>query len=515
MFTKSLWNSLSDIHDFPELHDDISTDVAIIGGGITGISAAKALADKGVDVTILESHRMGGGTSSHSTGNLYWNIDKILSSLQQKYDTDVVKAVAASRNEALKQMENWIESYQLDCDYRTVPWYLYGETEEQREKIDQALEAGRSAELPMSVADTAEIPFPSVSAVKIPDQGQFNPMRYIQEMAWMLHRREDRCRIFEHTHVSFVEEEDERCVLNTSGGQVTADHVIHATHTPKGIMVVQSLLGPYREYGIACTTRNVDHPEGTFWGYHEGNRKFSTRTYRRNGQQFTIVVGEPHKVGQANGNVEHIRNLEAFAENYFEVDEIVYRWGGQHYRPADLLPYIGPRKKGSREYIATGYSTDGLVYGTLAGMVLSDLLTGRDNPWAELYNATRKQPLKSASEFLKENLNVAKQYLKDLPGSADEMDTSDLKPGKGRVMEKDGHKLAVHRREDGELEVVSAVCTHMECIVNWNEAEQSWDCPCHGSRFTGDGTVIEGPAYHRLHRVRFNGDSPTVSPGHE
>lgn len=508
MFTKSLWSGFSEIYDYPQLQRDITVDVAVIGGGITGISAGNLLSQKGMKAAILESRKVGGGTTSHSTGNLYYTIDKILTSLQSKYDIKTIKAVAESRSRAMKQIAAWVQEYELDCDYKSVPWYLYSKTENSKDKIDEEVNTGREAGLDILEASASEIPFPSVHAIKVPRQAQINPMRYIQELAKAI--QDESCLIYEHTHVSSVEEEKDRCVLTTSGGKVTAKYVIHATHIPKGVMVVQSLLGPYREYGIACRTTGRNHPEGIYWGYYEEGKKISTRNYERNGQHFLIVVGEPHKVGHAESNIQHIKRLESFAQKYFNIQEVAFRWGGQHYRPADLLPYIGPRKKNSREFIATGYSTDGLTYGTLAGMILADLITGRENPWAELYDSTRKQPLKSVSKFLKENIDVAKEYLKDFRGTAEDTRLNNLKAGEAKVIEKDGEKLAVYKNDDGKLEVYSAICTHMECIVNWNDAEKSWDCPCHGSRFKVDGTVLEGPAFHPLHKVRFTGDSVEV-----
>lgn len=499
--TRSIWSSFSDIHDYPALKENISADVAVIGGGITGISTAKLLAQRGVNVVVLESMKVGGGTSSHSTGNLYFTIDNILSSLQSKYNIDVIRDVADSRAHALKQMGDWISEYGMDCDYREVPWYLYSSgDEESGKKIEGEFKAGQKAGLSILKADGGEIPFMHEKAIKIPRQNQINPMRYVQELAQTL--RGDRCQIYEQTHVSSVEEQDGEYLLKTSGAEVRTKYVVHATHTPKGIMMVQTLLGPYREYGIACRVDESPLPDGIYWGYHSG-KKFSTRNYSRGGKNFLIVVGESHKVGQAENNAEYIRNLEKFAEEHFDFQKVDYRWGGQHYRPADLLPYIGPRKKNSGEFIATGYSTDGLVYGTLAGMILSDHITGRKNSWSELYSSTRSHPLKAAPKFLKENIDVAKKYMKNLPGLSGDSDVGDLKKGEGRIVEKEGEKLAVYRQEDGKLEVVSAVCSHMSCIVNWNNAEQSWDCPCHGSRFKTDGTVLEGPAYEPLQNVDF------------
>lgn len=225
--------------------------------------------------------------------------------------------------------------------------------------------------------------------------------------------------------------------------------------------------------------------------------------YERNGERFVLVVGEPHKVGQAEDNRQKIRNLENFAGQHFGLTDVAYRWGGQHYRPADLLPYIGRESKSSNVFIATGYSTDGLVWGTLAGMIIADEIAGTKNRWADLYNAHRFTPVKSAEKFVKENINVAGKYLENIPGKKDAPDFDDIQPGTGGIVEKNGEKIAAYKNKSGEVILMSAVCTHMKCIVNWNNAEKSWDCPCHATRFKPDGTVIEGPAYHALHKIKF------------
>lgn len=493
---KPIWKHFAEIKSYPPLTKNISVGVAIIGGGITGITAGKLLAESGVSVAVLESHSVGSGTTGHSTGNLYFTVDGHLSALESKYDTDTVKDVAESRWQALLQIQQWVKNLELDCDFKIVPWHMYSSNGRNKNIIRKELQTAQRAELPFSTAVKGKIPFPMTDAVTIPDQAQINPMRYVQELATSLDSGQ--CQIYEQTRVSSVEKMNGQYRLMTSGGTITADHVIHATHTPKGIKFVQTLLGPYREYGIACRVDDTNHPEGIFWGLYEKGTVISTRIYHRNEETFLIVVGRPHKVGHKEENKQVIASLEDFARQHFNVRGTAFRWGGQHYRPADLLPFIGPVKKGAKEFIATGFSTDGLVYGTLSAMIIRDQITGQNSKWVNLYDATRKQPLKSGPKFLKENIDVATHYLKDLTTAKDTFDQ--LKAGDGKVVKKDGKRLAVHRNEDGELQVLSAVCTHMGCNVHWNQAEQTWDCPCHGSRFDTDGTVIEGPAFEPLQK---------------
>lgn len=510
MVASSIWDTFSTATDFPALHEDISADTVVIGGGITGISAARELADGGQKVVVLEALKVGGGTTGHSTGNLYVTVDHALSSLNSKYDLETARRVVAARAQGLRTIEENVTRYSLDCDFTWCDWYLYSEHGKSDARIDEELRLAHEAGLDAD-EQAGILPFAYSRLMRLPGQAQFNPLRYVQALANAV--QSDNCRIYEFTRAESVEEkEDGTYAVQARYGSVRANNVLHATHTPKGIMLVQTLLGPYREYGIACRLKGDVPGEGIFWGYTDSGEKYSTRSYTRGRERFLIVVGQPHKVGQAEDNKQCISNLEKFAGKHFSVAEVVYRWGGQHYRPADLLPYIGRTGKDSNIFIATGYSTDGLVYGSLAGSILADLVTGKTNDRAELFDPARNQPVKAAKNFIKENINVARQYLKDFPGHAEAGDFSSVKAGEGKVVEIDRQKLAVYRTHSGQLMIRSAVCTHLSCIVNWNDAEETWDCPCHGSRFKVDGTVLEGPAFHALHQVEIRGEE--VKAGH-
>lgn len=501
--TNTIWNHYSTIENYPGLRNNMTADVAIIGGGITGVSTGLLLARLGMKVVILESEKVGGVASSASTGNLYLTIDQTLSSLLSKYDIDVVKKVANSRIEALQKIKSWVTDFELDCDHKEVPFYLYSNEFDSLNKIDKEFQMGVKAGLPYLIADKNEIPFPHKKGIKLPRQNQINPKQYVQELTRAAQK--NNCIIHEHSHVQSIHRNMDRFTLELESAKVESEYVVHATHTPKGIKMVQTVLGPYREYGIACSLNSRNVKPGIYWGYHEGGKKFSTRSYSKNGNDYLIVVGEPHKTGQAADNKQHILNLERFAKKHFDIRSVEFRWGGQHYRPADLLPYIGPVKTGSKEFMATGYSTDGLVYGTLAGMIISDQIKGQKNKWAELYNSARHNPLKSAPKFIEENINVAQQYMNDYGNSAPDathFKLEDVQAGEGRVVKLNGKKLAVYRGSDDNLEVVSAVCPHMKGIVHWNNAEKTWDCPCHGSRFKTDGEVIEGPAFQSLKKAK-------------
>lgn len=219
-----------------------------------------------------------------------------------------------------------------------------------------------------------------------------------------------------------------------------------------------------------------------------------------------MVLGEMHKTGQKDYNEECFDNLEKFLRDRFDVASVEYKWSAQQFKAADGIPYIGLSSGNNKTYIATGFSADGLTYGTLAAMIIADEILGNDNPWAKTYDASRLTPIASASNFIKENLNVAAELIKDTLKKAEVKNFTDIQPGEGKIVEIEGQKCAASRTQEGELFAVSAICTHMGCTVHWNQAEASWDCPCHGSRFTQKGEVIEGAAIAPLKNINTKDD---------
>lgn len=497
MFTKSLWNSYASTTNFPKLQEDIEVDVAIIGGGITGITTAQLLKEQGVKVAVLEARKVGGGTTGHSTGNLYDITEQLLSSLKSTYDNEILKKVLQSRREAVELIGNNVKRFNIDCDFKWQPMYIF--EDENSGKIEKEKAIAEDLGIPLADIERENFPFEMARGVKKENQAFFNPMLYVQGLAKAVEG--GNCRIYENTKVTDFQKEGDKIILSTPQARVFADKVVHATHTPKGVRIqYHTVLGPYREYGVAAKLRSDNYPQGMFWGYINGE-KYSVRSYSRDGDHYVICVGKPHKVGQAEDNTMHINELISFLEKRFDISEVVYKWGGQHYKPADKLPYIGRKDSGSSHYVATGFSVDGLVYGTLSAQILSDLIAERPNKYQDIYKASRHNPGKAASEFIKENVNVAGVMIKDYLTKTDDPELKSILPGEAKVIQKNDERAAVYRTEEGELKACSAVCTHLGCIVHWNNAEKSWDCPCHGSRFDTDGEVLEGPALKALSPV--------------
>jgi Rieske Fe-S protein len=328
-------------------------------------------------------------------------------------------------------------------------------------------------------------------ALALEHEAQFHPLAYVRALA--SHAADKGCRVHEDSAAIGIDHE--RHTVHTARGNVTARDLVLATHTPLGFHLVQAEMVPRREYGLAvpCTAGLV--PPGIYWG--KGEDRISVRSLDTEDGAYLICVGEERKSGQQ-GAMEAMDALETLARWYFDVQSVTFRWSAQNYRSADGLPYIGRDASGA--YIATGFATDGLVYGTLAASIIADQILGRANAWGDLYKATRFAPVKGGRGILEETVSVAKAVIQDYLTPQQSEKLSLLEPGHGSIVEIDKETLGAYRDANGALHVVSPVCTHLKCKVRWNDMESSWDCPCHGSRFAPDGSVIEGPALAPLQR---------------
>lgn len=490
-----LWKK--EIHKpyFAALSSSIQVDVAIIGGGITGITAGYLLAKAGKRVAVLESMSVGGGTTGSSTGNLYALVDEMLHKIAWGFGEQTMKEVVASRTAAVEQIRKLVSEHGIDCDLQPCAWHLLAEQAQDNDIIKKEYEACVAAGLSAQLTETADVPFEISAALRVDGQAQFNPVKYMQQLAEKA--QEAGCLIYEQTKVLEIEEGDVNTLQTLPGFTVEAAHVIHATHTTKGIMMIQTFLGPYREYALTAKLKSGNYPQGTFWTFNHPHHH-SMRSYTdENGDQCLLVLGNPHKVGQKDDNQECLKALAQYVRERFDVAFFQHQWGAQHYKSADGLPYIG-KASDANIYMATGFSTDGLVYGTLSAMILTDLILGQENQWAKIYDPSRHTPLQSAKRFIKENINVAGQYIKDIVFKPDVSELAEIGNDQAKMIEIDGEKYGAYRDKLGLIHIVSAVCTHMKCTVNWNSFERSWDCPCHGSRFNYDGKVIEGCAIRDL-----------------
>jgi glycine/D-amino acid oxidase-like deaminating enzyme/nitrite reductase/ring-hydroxylating ferredoxin subunit len=494
MDNASLWKATSDKTGFPALSGDMEADVVIIGGGITGVSTALFLSEAGKTVVLLEAMEIGLGTTGYSTGNLYATVDSFLYRIKDKWDQETANAVVKSRNQMLDSVERIIHQYKIPCSFSRRPHFLYATDESQVQSLEKEFIALNEAGLNPVMVKEIPLPFPVKRTIRMENQAQFQPLTYVRNLAAAL--ASDQCRIFENSKVIHID--NDTLTVSTGQGKIRAKKIIMATHTPKAFNILQTELGPYREYGISALLNEDNYPEGIFWSM--GSPGHSIRSFEKDGRKHLVVIGEKHKTGQQNEQTDYFGNVEKFTSSRFNLQSFVHRWSAQHYHSADELPYIGKTAGSDDVYVATGFGTDGLIYGSLAARIIADDILKEDNQWKDLYSAKRFTPAKSAGDFIQENINVAKQYIKDYLSKADTGTLEDIGPGEGKLVSLKGEKLAVSRDESGEATAITRVCTHLGCIVHWNRMENTWDCPCHGSRFRRDGEVIEGPAISGLEK---------------
>lgn len=491
---KAIWKIGSTEADhYPPLRRHITADVAIIGAGITGLTTAERLAEAGMRVVVIEALAIGDGCTGGSTGNLYSILATGLAPLHKKWGDDVVRDVVRARSQAIDHIERVVERFGIDCQFHRRPLYRIATTEDKKtiETLEAEHEAMALAGLEVATVEDSPLSLAMERGLKIEGQAQFNPLGYIHGLAKAISRKG--VDIYEHSPVRNVNYE--QGIVETDTAHVTVTHIVHATHTPKGISLLQTMLLPSREYGVSAKISSDSYPKGIFFVH---DTFHSIRSYRHQDEEYLVVIGEQHKTGQGDQNNAYIDNLRDYVSAHFDVTDFYHQWSNQQYSPADGLPYIGRLLGHDHAYLATGFSGDGLVWGTLAGLIISDLIRGRENSWHKSFDARRFTPAKSAMKWVEENTSVSKSLVKDYLGTDKLKKLEEIELGQGKVVTVEGEKLAIYRDETGKLSILSAVCPHMKCLVHWNREEASWDCPCHGSRFDLEGEVIEGPSLHPL-----------------
>jgi glycine/D-amino acid oxidase-like deaminating enzyme/nitrite reductase/ring-hydroxylating ferredoxin subunit len=494
MDTQSVWRATAAPTGFGMLDGSVSTDVLVIGGGITGVTLAFLLASQGRDVVLLEADEIGSGATGHSTGNLYETLGNGLQEVSARWGADVARQVVAERRAAIAFIQSHCAQWP-ETAFRHCPLVQYAQDPRQQAYIDKEIEAlaaaGSRVERARSVPAT--LPAPVGDVLVLRDQAQFQPQAYVVAMAKAA--AQAGAHLHEHARVLELDEKNRTAV--TASGSVQAREIVMATHSPKGIHLVHAEMPVHREYAIALEM-DAAAPgpgPGIFWWH--GSEGLSMRAAQAGERQFLVCAGTEHKVGIHNAKAGLLA-LETQAGRLFAHAPVAYRWSAQNYRGADGLPYIG--RNGTSCFIATGFATDGLTWGTVAARIIAAELLGHPAAFAELVRPNRLSPVKGAKQILEENVTVVKQLVKDYLTGRQEEKLSTLAAGDSAIVEAEGESFAAYRAPDGELFAVSNVCPHLGCKVHWNSVETSWDCPCHGSRFRPDGTVIEGPALSPLKR---------------
>ncbi|WP_265131518.1 FAD-dependent oxidoreductase [Chryseobacterium oranimense] len=473
-------------------------DVAIVGGGITGISTAVRLQKEGKKCIILEAANIGFGTTGGTTAHLNDFFDTTYAQAIKDFGLNNAKLLKYVGIEAKNIIKNNIREYNIDCDFERKTAYIFALDESQARQLDEMVKGSAQVGHQMILTQDIPFPIPFKKAAVVPDQGQFHPIKYIKALMQVFIDLGgvlvEQCLCESH------DEQEDQVVLKTTKGEIKAARVIYATHIPPGVNVLHFMNAPYRSYAIAFSIKGDHYPKDL--GYDLIDPYHYYRTQEINGEVLLIAGGEDHKTGHAEDTGECFSKLENYVREYFDVETAVYSWSSQYYEPVDGLPYIGvlPGSNG-RIYTATGFRGNGMIFGTITSQILGDLILTGSSKYKELFDPGRIKPMAGFTTFVKEQASVAFDFIKDKLFVEKISSLAELKDGEAKVVKYDGSSYAVYKESNGKAHILKSVCPHAQCEVRWNSAEISWDCPCHGSRFNVNGKMLTGPTVKDLQRI--------------
>jgi glycine/D-amino acid oxidase-like deaminating enzyme/nitrite reductase/ring-hydroxylating ferredoxin subunit len=503
-YHESFWTDSADRPAYPILGSDMNTHVVVVGAGIAGLTAAYCLMKAGRKVVVVEDGFIGSGETGRTTAHIVNVLDDRYYEIEKTFGEDKARLAAESHTAAIQFIEDTVRNEGIECDFRRVSGYLFlhpsDKSKNLKKEFDAAQRAGIKAEM---LSTLPHVTFYKGQCIHFPDQAQFHPMKYIHGLAKAI--IDGGGLIFCNSHVDKISKEG----IEANGFRVTAEDIVVATNSPvNDLVTMHTKQHPYRSYVIAFEIPKGSVPPALWWDTGNMNSPWVSKPYHyvrtqpfNDTADLLIVGGEDHKTGQAEKeNIpekDRYVRLEEWASKHFPmIQNIAYQWSGQVMEPVDMLGFIGKNPGDDNIFIATGDSGNGMTHGTIAGILLTDLIQGKSNPWQEIYDPSRIT-LSTAGDFIREGSNMAAQYLEYLTGG-DIQSLNELAPQEGAIIRTSFIKIAVYKDEELKIHAYSAVCPHLGCYVHWNNDEKSFDCPCHGSRFTCTGKVMNGPAQSDL-----------------
>ncbi len=493
---ESYWIATTPGTDYPALGENITVDVAVIGGGIAGLTAAFLLKRGGARVAVIESRRILTGVTGRTTAKVTSNHELLYDYLIKHAGEEKARLYADAQQSALEFIARTVSEYNIACEFKRQTACTYAENDSGIKDIEAEADAAQKLGLPAGFTDRLPLPFDVRAAVCFTEQAHFHPRKYLLAIAKMIDGGGSR--IFENTRA--VEVNDGKpCEVITATNKVTANDVIVATNFPiinRGLLFTKMV--PMRSY-LTAAHLNDPLPEGMYISSSETFHTLRSHT-SESGDTVWLIGGENHHAGQEPDTIGRYERVADFIKKNFDVKSIDYHWSTQDCKPIDRIPFIGQYSPaGSHVYVATGFKGWGMTNGTVSGILLSDLIFGHANPWTPLFDPNRVAPFLQ-EKFISAGIDFTRQFV----GGKLEFGLkpmSELAPGEGGIHEKsdkDKEKVGAFRDEEGKIHAVSTTCQHLGCTVGWNNAEESWDCPCHGSRYDIDGHVINSPTVKDL-----------------
>ena len=494
----SLWqNGMPVYKPVNDPDTEIVYDVIVVGGGITGVSTALLLQNAGKKCLLIEANNLCFGTSGGTTAHLNTLLDTPYTTILKNFGKGDAQLVAHAVKEAISLIKANIRQYKIDCGFEDCCAYLFSNTHEQTEELNEIYDACREVDLDVSHNLTLPIKIEFEKTIEVRGQAKFHPVKYVYALANAYESAGGI--ILQHCRVDEIHDTD-GVTVETSDGNFRCNNLIYATHIPPGVNLIHLRCEAWRSYAMAFTVKSGKYPKDLLYDMYDPYHYI--RSQKIDKKEYMIVGGEDHKTGESENPAASFLRLESYIRKHFDVDELLFRWSSQYFESADGLPYIGhlPGHPGNI-FVATGYGGNGMTYSSVAAQLLTKMIVKEDSPYIKLFDPNRIKPIAGFTTFLKHNVDVLKKFI-DKWFDKERLDQlAAMAPGEGKVIKIDGEKVALFKDEHGDLHAINPVCTHMKCSVAWNNAEQTWDCPCHGSRFSIDGAMLTGPASHDLEKI--------------
>jgi glycine/D-amino acid oxidase-like deaminating enzyme/nitrite reductase/ring-hydroxylating ferredoxin subunit len=494
---ESYWIASTDKTDYPTLKEDITVDVAIVGGGLVGITTAFLLKKEGLKVAVLEADHICQGTTGHTTAKLTSQHDLIYDKLKNQLGDELAQQYADANETAIQTVADIVKEYNIDCDFSWQFAYVYTQSDQYVQQIMNEAKAASSLGIKAYYEDNIPLPFSVKAALKYDNQAQYHPRKFVLALAKMIPG--DGSYIYEQTRAVELDEGTSNVIRTKNGNRVSANMVVIASHFPfyDGLGLYPARMYPERSYLLGVKIKEK-FPGGMYISAESPGR--SLRSQKFGNGEIVLVGGEHHKTGHGENLMSHYENLRNFAVTTFDVEDIMYRWSTQDYVTHDEIPYVGHlTSRTPNIYVATGFRKWGMTNSIASAMIIRDLITKGQNSWQDVYNPSRPISVPDAAKLVTQNAHVVKGLISGKLAPIE--DNVNIGVGEGKMVDVEGNRVGAYRDEKGNLHIVDITCTHAACELKWNDAEKTWDCPCHGSRYTYEGDIVEGPTHKTLNHL--------------
>lgn len=496
----SLWQELPAYNPTTTNLKTSGYHVVIVGGGMTGVTTALLLQLSGVECLLVESHNLGFGTTGGTTAHLNTLLDTPYTTINKNFSENASRIVASAAAEAINTIENNIKKFNIECEFERTKAYLFSQEEKESKELIDIYEACKEAGLQVGLSNDIHIPVAFEKSIVVEGQAKFHPMKYLFALAKEFEKLGGH--IQTDCRVESVKQVDDELLITTSGGVISAKNIVYATHIPPGVNILHLRCAPWRSYAMALKLKTNNYPRTLLYDMKDPYHYYRSQVI--DGENFLIVGGKDHKTGHTKNTYEPFLRLRAHVEGIFQVEKVTHQWSSQYFESADGLPYIGvlPGHTGNY-FVATGFGGNGMIYSHVAAKEITNLIVSGKSAFDDLFSPGRIKPIAGFSNFISHNADVVKQFVGSKLAFQQLDELADLAPGEGKVVSIEDQSVAIAKDINGKIHAVSPVCTHLKCNVEWNGTEHSWDCPCHGARYSLDGKVLTGPASHDLERVEW------------